>query len=165
MAVPTTQASQTREPLHDLALLIRSRYALIRLHNAEEERSETLLRHLADHLKVPFFVWRRTKGLQRANASGPIYGTESFEGALGHVENARFPAIYHLRGLGPSDLESADSAARLAEAARPYEKLPGALILTGATFELPHALQYDRHVRDAGAGTRRLSRASRAHHS
>lgn len=65
-----TARTNGSDPLHDLALLIRSRYALIHLNTPEEERSETLLRHLADHLEVPFFVWRRNKGLQRADASG-----------------------------------------------------------------------------------------------
>ncbi len=142
MSAPSpTPALETREPLHELELLLRSRYALVHLRTPEEERSETLLRHLADHLELPFFVWRRTKGLQRADASGPIYGTESFAGALAHVEKARFAAIYHFRGLGPHDLESSELVSRLLEALLPYEKLQGGLILTGDSFDVPQALQ------------------------
>jgi ATP-dependent 26S proteasome regulatory subunit len=142
MTAPTsTQANAARDPLKDLSLLVRSRYALIHLRTPEEERSETLLRHLADHLRVPFFVWRRAKGLRRTNASGPIYGTETLPGTLAHLEKARFAAIYHLRGLVPQDFESPELAARLRDAATPYEKLQGALILTGTSFSLPESLR------------------------
>lgn len=54
-----------RDPLKDIELLIRSRYCIIFLDTVEEERAETLLKHLADHLRLPFFSWTRTKGLGR----------------------------------------------------------------------------------------------------
>ena len=40
-------------PLHDLELLVRSRYGLVFLRTPEEDRAASLLRHLADSLNVP----------------------------------------------------------------------------------------------------------------
>lgn len=162
MSAPTSTRAHA-DPLNDLLLLVRSRYALIHLQTTEEGRAETLLRHLAARLAVPFFVWRRAKGLRRTNASGPIYGTETLAGALGHVENARFAAIYHLRGLGSQDLESPELTARLRDAAMPYEELQGALILTGTAFRVPELLQPLSATFEMPAPTRHEYRALLAH--
>ncbi|UCE01266.1 MAG: AAA family ATPase [Candidatus Latescibacterota bacterium] len=136
----TSAAPRIPDPLHDLALLIRSRYGLIHLETAEEGRAESLLRHLADHLSLPLFVWRRRKGLQRADAQGPVYGTETLAGALGHVEAARFPALYHFKSLGAA-LQDAGLVEQLRDAAAPYEKGEGALVLTGTDFQIPQTLR------------------------
>ncbi|HYV65525.1 MAG TPA: AAA family ATPase, partial [Myxococcales bacterium] len=122
-----------------MALLIKSRYALIHLDTAEEERAEALLRQLAAQLGLALFVWKAPRGLRRADAANVIYGTETPAGALGHIEAARVRALYHFQGLGPA-LADADLVARLHAAAAPFEKLQGALVLTGTGFDFPEAL-------------------------
>src|SRR5258706_6117585 len=83
----------------DLELLIRSHYGLIYLDTDEEERTETILKHLADHLQIPYFSWTSTKGLRRVDKDGFVYGSDHLAGALAHIESTHFPAIYHFQGL------------------------------------------------------------------
>src|ERR1700740_1073654 len=89
-----------KDPLKDLELLIRSRYSIIFLDTVEEDRAEILLKHLADHLSLPFFSWTRTKGLRRENVEGSIYNSTDPSIALGHIEHSQFAAIYCFQGLG-----------------------------------------------------------------
>jgi len=137
---PRARIAPGQDALHDVALLVRSRYGLIHIDTPEEERAQSLLRHLADSLGVPLFLWSRTRGLQREGADGAIYGTEDPHQALAHLCSARFPALYHFKGLGPL-LEDVVLASRLEEAAQSFEELRGAIVLTGTGFDLPESLR------------------------
>jgi AAA+ superfamily predicted ATPase len=128
-------AGRSNDPLHDLDLLLRSRYALIHLVTAEEDRAETLLLHLADRLGIPLFVWTSSKGLRRSDKPSPIYDTTDPAKALAHVESARFPALYVFRGLGEY-LSDRVLQQRLIDASAPYHALAGAILLTGTELEL-----------------------------
>lgn len=127
---------KTPDPVDELALLVRSRHGLAVLEVDDEDRAESLIRHLADRLGVPCFRWSRSGGLARDDAEGPVYDTQQPARALAHVQHADFPAVYHFRGLGPF-LEDPATAAALADAVRPYEQNDGIIILTGAGIELP----------------------------
>ena len=81
------------DPLEDLDLLLRSRHSIIVLDTPEEDRAESLLKHLGDQLDLPLFVWTPSKGLRRSDKEAGIYGTADLGQALDHVESARFPAI------------------------------------------------------------------------
>ena len=70
-----SKAGRSDDLIKELTLLIRSRYGLICLETMEEERAESLLRHLADFMSLPFFIWSLTRGLQRADLEKTIYGT------------------------------------------------------------------------------------------
>src|SRR5262245_55242887 len=96
------QTARRSDPLRDVALLIKSRYARIPMDTVEEERAEALLRQLAAQPALPLFVWTAPRGLRRTDAANVIYGTETPAGALGHIEAARIPALYHFHGLGPA---------------------------------------------------------------
>jgi hypothetical protein len=137
VSTKTTPATQT---LRDLELLIRSRYALIHLEESEEDRAEALLQQLAASMQLPLFVWKRVKGLRRADSGNAVYGTENLGGALAHVECARFAAIYCFHAVG-AELASPERVAQLRDAIAPYETSRGAVILTGTTLELPEALR------------------------
>lgn len=128
------------DPLHDLDLLLRSRYSIVVLETAEEDRAESLLMHLADRLDLPLFGWSATKGLRRSDQPVPIYDTTDAGKALAHVESARFPALYHFKGLGPY-LTDAILRQRLRDASAPYTKLAGAVILTGTDIEIGEDLR------------------------
>ena len=128
------------DPLHDLDLLLRSRYALIVLETAEEDRAESLLLHLADRLDIPLFVWTSSKGLRRSDRDSPIYDTADPAKALAHVESARFPALYVFRGLGPY-LSEASMQQRLRDASDSYHEVNGAILLVGTDIELGPALR------------------------
>ena len=128
------------DPLSDLALLIRSHYAIIILETSEEERAETLLLHLSDALKLPFFTWTTTKGLRRNGAPDGIYGTSNPSTALSHIESSRYPALYMFRGFGNA-LKDPTVAEALSDASGPFESIPGALILVGTDLEMPETLK------------------------
>ncbi|HYA02703.1 MAG TPA: AAA family ATPase [Syntrophobacteria bacterium] len=126
--------------IRELILLIRSRYALICLDTVEEDRAESLLKHLADSMNLPFFTWTLGRGLQRADVGKPVYATADPKQALDHIELSEFPAIYHFQGLGAL-LDDALLGAKLAQAARRFTKIEGALVLTGTEVKIPEAVK------------------------
>ena len=129
-----------RDPLEDLQLLIKSRYSIIILDTAEEDRAESLLRRLAVRLQLPFFAWSPTKGLRRDGSESGIYGTTDPGQALANVEASKLAALYYFEGLGDF-LEDKVLATRLKDAAAPFAKSTGALALAGVGLELPESLK------------------------
>lgn len=121
---------------NELNLLIRSRYSLIYLETAEEERAESLLRHLSDDLGLPFFIWTPIKGLQRSDFDKGIYGTADIRVALNHIESSELPAIYHLQNAGSHFTDNVVGA-RLTQVVRLLTNIGGALVLTGKDVEIP----------------------------
>jgi AAA+ superfamily predicted ATPase len=139
MRKPTGKTIRRDDDLiKELNLLIRSRYGLICLETMEEERAESLLKHLADHMKLPFFTWTLNRGLQRADLGKTIYGSTDASLALDHIEISKFPAVYHLQGLGPL-LEDRVLGVKLAHVARRFTQTDGALVLTGGDLQIPEA--------------------------
>lgn len=128
------------DPLEELKLLVRSRYGLIAIQTPEEDRIESLSRHLADQLSLPLFVWSRTGGLRRAPGEQPVYGTQTASGALSHVAASGLPAIYHFSGLGP-DLDNHTVAEQVRELGRRFSSARGALLLTGSRVDLPERVR------------------------
>jgi len=129
-----------RDPLEDLQLLIKSRYSIIVLETTEEDRAEALLRRLAARLQLPFFAWSSTKGLRRDGSESGIYGTTDPGQALANVEASKLAALYYFEGLGDF-LEDKVLATRLKDAAEPFSKSTGALVLTGVALALPEAVK------------------------
>lgn len=125
---------------NDLELLIRSHYGLICIETDEEERAETILKHLADHLSLAYFSWSSTKGLRKNGTSGAVYGSENLAQALGHIENTAFPAIYHFPGLR-DHLQDKIIAQRLKDSAVVLSNVRGAIVLTGLDLDLPESIQ------------------------
>ena len=74
-----------KDALHDIELLIRSRYGLIYVDTPEEDRANVLLRHVADRLGVPLFTWTRSQGLSRADGGDMIYESPDPTKAIQHV--------------------------------------------------------------------------------
>jgi hypothetical protein len=137
--------------LRDLELLIRSKYSVIQLETEDEDRARILLKHLADRLSVPFFVWSRTKGLRRdddapSETEDPIrkmdrvYGSLDPSAALSHAENSEISAIYQFDGLG-AYLGEKLVATRLKDASKGFTKRVGAIVLTGPVEALPPELK------------------------
>lgn len=128
------------DPLHDIELLIRSRYGLIVVETAEDERAETLLRLAADRLGLAYFTWSRTRGLRRDGGATAIYGTTDPAQALAHIASAQIDALYYLSGCDPllSDPVQAD---RLKEIAGILGTRAGAVALAGVGIEMPEPLR------------------------
>jgi hypothetical protein len=120
----------------ELSLLIRSRYGLIYLETNEEERAESLLKHLADDLGLPFFIWTLNKGLQRSDFGESIYGTTDLKVALSHIESSNLAAIYHLQNA-ESQISDDITGARLSQVVLRFTEVEGALVLTGKDVKIP----------------------------
>ena len=125
------------DALEDLELLLRSRCGLVHLETDEEDRANTLLRHLADRLELPFFEWTRSRGLARADLAQGIYETREPAKALQHVILSRMPALYHFMAVDAETLGGSLMTALVRDVARALEGSQGALVLTGAALELP----------------------------
>ena len=93
--------SINKDILHELEVLIRSRYSLIFFDTREDERAEALLRLLADHMNLPFFTWSTTQGLTRDDLENksPLYNSQDIMIGLGHIESSSLPAVYQFKGL------------------------------------------------------------------
>ncbi len=128
------------DPLHDLVLLIRSRYGALLIDTAEEDRAEALVQRAAEQLQLALFVWRRASGLKRVGTLTGIYGTQDPRMALSHVVSSELPALYVFHGLGP-DLERPEVADLLREAAQRLVGFSGAVVLSGAGVHLPESLR------------------------
>ena len=130
------------DKLKELRLLIRSHYSLIYVDSAEEDRTHGLIKLLADHLRIPFFCWSRTKGLVREDidSKGPVYGSQDIKAALSHIEASKFQALYHFGGLGDY-LDDKHVAAMIKDASSQFSKNYGAIIFTGRNVEIPESLR------------------------
>lgn len=128
-----------RDPLHDIELLIKSRHGLILMNTAEEERAETLLTHLADHMQLPLFVWTRSRGLRRVGMEGAIYGTADPAQALSHMASSPVDGIYLAHGFGSLLADEAHQD-RVKEVVRQFNTRTASLILTGDHLQLPDAI-------------------------
>lgn len=128
------------DPLHDIELLIRSRYGLLVIQTAEDERAETLLRLVADRLGLAYFTWSRTRGLRRDGGTTAIYGTTDPAQTLAHIASAQIDALYYLSGFDTllSDPVQAD---RLKEVAGILGSRAGAVALAGTGIEMPESLR------------------------
>lgn len=133
-------ATVREDLIHELTLLIRSRYGLIHLQSADEDRAAQWIKQLADGMRLPLFTWSLTGGLRREGEPRPIYGTENAGTALEHLCLSDFNAIYHFRGLGPLLAEDRLLRARLADAARAFSRREGALVLSGSQVALDEDL-------------------------
>jgi AAA+ superfamily predicted ATPase len=133
---------KNRDPLKELELLIRSRYCVIFIETLEEERASTLIKHLADHLRIPYFSWTRTKGLRREDlySKGPVYNTTDLSLALSHIEISQYPAVYHLFNVGDY-LEDRIIPSKLRDAAKQFSTNDGIIIITGQNLNIPDILK------------------------
>jgi AAA+ superfamily predicted ATPase len=124
---------------NEIGLLIRSHYSLVYLETKEEERAESLLKHLADDLNMPFFTWTSSQGLQRTDFGEIIYGTADIKVALNHIESSKLAAIYHLKNAGPF-ISDEVVGARLSDIVRQFAQVEkaGAFVLTGQDIKIPN---------------------------
>ena len=131
-----------KDILHDLDVLIRSRYSLIFLDAKEENRAEALLKLLADHMNMPFFTWSLSNGLLREDldSAAPVYNSQDILIALGHIETSLFPAIYHFKNI-EKNLKDENVAEKLKNISNGFARKDAALIMTGSSIEIPDQLK------------------------
>lgn len=138
---------KNRDLLHEIEVLIHSKYRIIFLNTSEEKRAEALLKLVADYMGLPFLTWTRTKGLRRQDieTKGPVYNSNDVSVALGHIASSKFPAIYHLQGF-TDYLEDKNSAGLLKDATSAFDKKDAAIVITGTNIKIPDILKPESTV-------------------
>ncbi len=130
------------DQVHELSVLIHAHHPMLLVESVEEDRVHELLRHVADRHEIPIFSWNPTSGLLREGEAGRPMGTDTAEGCLAFIQSANLEAIFHLPGFVTKELlEDARLVARLKEIYRRYFKHRGALVITGASVNLPPELE------------------------
>ncbi|NIP29398.1 MAG: AAA family ATPase [Candidatus Dadabacteria bacterium] len=131
-----------RDLLHEIEIIIKSRFRLIVLDTNEENRAESLLKLLADYMDIPFFTWTRTQGLKRQdiNSKGTVYNSSNASIALDHISSSKFHAIYHFKGFGEY-VDDKNIAGKLLDAVQCLAKKDSAIILTGTNIGIPKILK------------------------
>jgi len=145
---------------HELKTLIQSRHPIVTIDTVEEERVDSLLRAVAADLRVPFFTWTVTHGLQRldvsdeartagdlsaearsAKADGEhvIYGTTNPRVLVRHLATLTVRAIFHLKDL-TAHLSDPTVARGLRDTAQAFLRSGSTAVLSGNTVHLPAEL-------------------------
>ncbi len=136
------------DTFQELALLVRSRYALVMLDTREPERVEAGLARIASDLSLPYATWSRSRGLRRGeHPTDPVYEqTQEPAAALARVlkEGA---GIYHFRELG-AHLDDPLVASHVLDVVALFGSRRGALVLTGSDLRLPDGLRAHATVLD-----------------
>jgi SpoVK/Ycf46/Vps4 family AAA+-type ATPase len=129
----------TADLVHDLELLVRSRYPLIVLDTVEDDRADAVMQELARLLTMPLFNWSASRGLRRAGIETAAYDTMAPAKALAFIEASRIPALYVLYDLGDA-LADSGVVAKLKDAAAQFSRASGAIILCGGGITIPDSL-------------------------
>lgn len=132
-----SRAVFSADVLHDLKVLLRSRYGLVHLQTLEEKRVVSLLRYLAADLEIPLFRWSRLRGLALDGGEGPVYATRTLGEAFEHVGASNQPALYHFHGIGSEMVGDPVVADQLREAIASLEQIHGAIVVTDDAFDIP----------------------------
>src|SRR2546427_13137957 len=88
-------------PLGDLELMIQSRYPFIAVETAEEDRLEKTLSQVAGDLRVAFFVWTVTNGLNRFSLPNALYDSQQPLKALNNLGAMAGEAIFLMKDRPP----------------------------------------------------------------
>jgi hypothetical protein len=121
---------------HELKTLIQSRHPIVTIDTVEEERVDTLLRAIADDLRVPLFTWTVTHGLQRVDGENVIYGTTNPRVLVRHLTTLTVRAVFHLKDLAPH-LSDATVVRGLRDTAQAFLRSGSTAVLSGEAVHLP----------------------------
>jgi MoxR-like ATPase len=107
--------------------------------STEEERLDDLLRALAAEMRLPFFTWTITRGLQRIDGQGMIHGTANPLTLLRHLATLTVEGIFHLKDL-QSHLSDPSTIRAFKEAAQVFGRNRSLIVLSGGGVRLPSEL-------------------------
>jgi len=130
-----------KDTFEELALLVRSRYALIVLNTRETERAGAGLARVASDLSLLFFSWTRSRGLRRGELPTDPMVEQTLDPAkaLAHIldEGA---GLFHFRELG-AHFDDPAVVSSVLDAVTHFSTRRGALVLTGSDLRIPDALR------------------------
>src|SRR5215212_1201364 len=84
------------DTLHDLAVVIRSRFPVVQVETREETRLMRLLERVANLEGWPLFVWTVADGLKRVPRTDVMTQTYEFQDALRHIDKTPQNGVYTL---------------------------------------------------------------------
>ncbi|MBX3230250.1 MAG: AAA family ATPase [Labilithrix sp.] len=130
-----------------LTLLLESHDSLIVCEDVEEDRLISVIDTAAMRLRLPVLAWRAHVGLTPADSDRPADKSDDPLECLALIERANRPSLYHLRGFD-EPLRDARVVSRLKDVCRKLLQHHGALIVSGASIELPRDLEsFATHLR------------------
>ncbi len=124
------------DTLHDLALIIRSRFPLVQVETREETRIMQLLERVANLEGWPLFVWSVADGLKRVPRTDVVTQTYEFQDALRHIDKTPQNGVYTMLDAQPY-FEDPVNVRLIKEIAQEYAKTARTMVFIGAALELP----------------------------
>ena len=125
--------------LHDLTLILQSRFPLVVVETHEEPRVLALLEQAANLEGWALFVWSIADGLRRSNNSQPTPQTYAFLDALRHIDKTSQNGLYVLLDAHPY-LNDPVNARLIREIAMDHGKTARTLVLVSPRLELDYEL-------------------------
>ena len=125
--------------LHDLTLILQSRFPLVVVETHEEPRVLALLEQAANLEGWALFVWSIADGLRRSNNSQPITQTYQFLDALRHIDKTPQNGLYVLLDAHPY-LSDPVNARLIREIAMDHGQAARTLVLVSPRLELDSEL-------------------------
>lgn len=131
----------SQDEVRDLEILIRANHSLIVIETEEPERTEPIVRWVADRLALPFVGWTPSRGLFRPDLPGfAVEGSSEAKKCLEYVLRGKGEMLYFLESFA-DELEDTLVVHHLTQAALQLANHRGAVILTGHASALPASLQ------------------------
>ena len=125
--------------LHDLSLILQSRFPLVVVETHEEPRVLALLEQAANLEGWALFVWSIADGLRRSGNSQPITQTYAFLDALRHIDKTPQNGLYVLLDAHPY-LSDPVNARLIREIAMEHGRAARTLVLVSPRLELDSEL-------------------------
>ncbi len=124
------------DTLHDLALIIRSRFPVVQVETREETRIMKLLERVANLEGWALFVWSVTDGLKRVPRTDVMTQTYEFQDALRHIDKTPQNGVYTMLDAQPY-FEDPVNVRLIKEIAQDYYKTARTMVFIGAKLDLP----------------------------
>ena len=138
--------AQVQDPVHDIAVLIRSQYSLVFIESPEEERAEQVIIDATRECGHALHVWSITRGLVDASGKCSDPKTKEVSAALAAIEKGVPDSVYVMFDFG-KHLEDEVVCRTLRDFTRldrqtivivgPVANIPEPLRMYAAVYELP----------------------------
>ena len=127
------------DTLHDLALVIRSRFPVVQVETREETRIMKLLERVTNLEGWALFVWSVTDGLKRVPRNDVMTQTYEFHDVLRHIDKTPQNGVYTMLDAQPY-FEDPVNVRLIKEIAQGYAKTARTMVFIGAQLQLPNDL-------------------------
>ena len=127
------------DTLHDLALIIRSRFPVVQVETNEETRVMKLLERVANLEGWALFVWSVADGLKRIPRTDTVSQTCEFQAALRHIDKTPQNGLYTMLDAQPY-FEDPVNVRLIKEIAQEYYKTARTMVFIGGKLDLPSDL-------------------------